>query len=87
LLVHKATGVSKSTIAKGKRELNKVTDASADNKNHVRASGGGRKSITEKYPNLLTDFDELIEPATRGEPENPLRWSSKSTTKLANVLS
>jgi len=29
----------------------------------------------------------LIEPATRGDPESPLRWSSKSTTKLASELS
>src|SRR3990167_6671984 len=86
LLVHKATGVSKPTIAKGKREFNAVMEAYADNKNHVRESGGGRKSITEKYPTLLADLDELIEPATRGDPENPLRWSSKSTTKLANEL-
>jgi hypothetical protein len=86
LLVHKATSVSKSTIAKGKRELHAVMEAVAGNKNYIRASGGGRKSITEKYPTLLADLDELIEPATRGDPENPLRWSSKSTTKLAEAL-
>lgn len=86
LLVHKATGLSKSTISKGKRELHAVTEAAADKKNRMRASGGGRKSITEKYPTLLSDLDELIEPATRGDPENPLRWSSKSTIKLAEAL-
>lgn len=86
LFVHKATGLSKSTIAKGKRELHAVTEAAADKRNRMRSSGGGRKSITEKSPTLLADLDELIEPATRGDPENPLRWSSKSTIKLAESL-
>lgn len=86
LLVHKATGVSKTTIAKGIRELNTVKKTSRDSKENVRASGGGRKSITKKYPNLLADLDDLIDPVTRGDPENPLRWTSKSTTKLANAL-
>ena len=38
------------------------------------------------YPELLTQLNELIEPATRGDPENPLRWSSKSTIKLTQEL-
>ena len=86
LLVHKATGISKSTISKGIRELGTVTESSRSSKTHIRVAGGGRKSITDKYPKLLNDLDELIEPATRGDPENPLRWSSKSTTKLAKAL-
>jgi hypothetical protein len=88
VLVHKATGVSKTTITKGIRELDAIAEApvGAVDNNSIRASGGGRQSIVDKYPNLLNDLDELIEPATRGDPENPLRWSSKSTTKLAQAL-
>lgn len=86
LLVHKATGLSRSTIAKGKRELHAAIETAEGDKKHIRASGGGRKSITKKYPTLLAALDELIEPATRGDPENPLRWSSKSTIKLAEAL-
>ena len=84
-LVHKATGLSKTTIIKGLKELK---SALGDHMSAagIRSTGGGRKSITEKYPQLLMDLDELIEPATRGDPENPLRWSSKSTPKLTKAL-
>jgi hypothetical protein len=82
LLVHQATGISRPTIIKGLKEL--------DNKNlkpnKIRAEGGGRKKLIDKDPDLLKDLDRLIEPVTRGDPENPLRWSSKSTIKLANEL-
>jgi Rhodopirellula transposase DDE domain len=85
-LVHKATGLSKTTIMKGARELKLALDNLITDPNTVRTAGGGRKSLADKYPNLLADLDELVEPATRGDPENPLRWSSKSTIKLARVL-
>ncbi len=80
-LVHSATGVSKTTIIKAIRELKQL-----DESDPIRRNGGGRKAITSKYPTLLNDLNELIEPATRGDPENPLRWSSKSTIKLAEAL-
>jgi hypothetical protein len=81
--VHKATGVTRKTIHKGVDELNsqKVEDLQ-----RIRRKGGGRKKIVEKDGTLLQDLDEMIEPATRGDPENPLRWSSKSTLKLAEEL-
>jgi len=52
----------------------------------VRRSGGGRKTLRVKDPTLLTDLQNLIEPATRGDPENPLLWCSKSISKIAGVL-
>ncbi len=48
--------------------------------------GGGRKKLKEKDPSLLQYLDKLLEPATRGDPETPLRWTCKSTTKLAEEL-
>ena len=86
-LVYEATGVAASRIRRGIKEL----EACANGLNvledlQIRHSGGGRKKVTDKYPSLLTTLDELIEPATRGDPENPLRWSSKSTIKLAEEL-
>jgi len=39
-----------------------------------------------KTPTLLSDLDALVEPATRGDPESPLRWTCKSTRKLAEEL-
>ena len=81
--VHQATGISRKTIHKGLKELGSETVLEPE---RIRRKGGGRKTITEKDPTLLKDLDELIEPATRGDPENPLRWSSKSTIKLADEL-
>ena len=34
----------------------------------------------------MNDLESLIEPVTRGDPESPLRWSCKSTRKLAEEL-
>lgn len=48
--------------------------------------GAGEKKITESEPYLIDDLAALVEPLTRGDPESPLRWVSKSTRKLANML-
>jgi hypothetical protein len=84
-MIHKATGVSWPTITKGLREL-EMSQASKCTPTRVRSKGGGRKKITDKDKTLLNDLDQLIDPSTRGDPETPLRWSSKSTTKLAEEL-
>ena len=54
--------------------------------NRVRASGGGRKKAEIADPELLDRLDSLIEPGTRGDPESPLRWTTKSTRNLAREL-
>jgi hypothetical protein len=35
---------------------------------------------------LIEDLERLVDPATRGDPESPLRWTSKSGAKLAAAL-
>ena len=55
--------------------------------NRQRTPGGGRKKLTDKDPQLQQDLDKLIEPYTRGDPMRPLRWTCKSTQKLADELS
>jgi hypothetical protein len=52
----------------------------------VRAPGGGRKKAEVTDPELLDALDALIEPGTRGDPESPLRWTTKSTRQLAGEL-
>jgi len=52
----------------------------------MRRSGGGRKRLAERDPDLLRDLDKLVDPITRGDPESPLRWTCKSTTKLTHAL-
>ena len=79
------TGLSRTTIHVGMAELENPT-ATPLEEGRVRRSGGGRKRLTEKDPGLLDPLKRLIDPVTRGDPESPLRWTSKSTTKLAREL-
>lgn len=88
-LVAKASGLSRTTIYAGLNDLKKEAAAptsSSKAKVRVRRSGGGRKRLTESNPALLQDLDTLVDPTTRGDPESPLRWTCKSTTKLAKEL-
>jgi hypothetical protein len=81
--VHRATGIAQSTISRGKRELQ---DGNAEPTGRIRAKGGGRKKAEAVNPGLVDTLDELIDPETRGDPESPLRWTTKSTRNLAGEL-
>lgn len=82
--VERATGLSRTTIRVGRDELRKGLEL-ADVVN-VRRAGGGRIPLEEQHPELLTTLETLVDPVTRGDPESPLRWTSKSTRKLAEEL-
>jgi hypothetical protein len=87
--VTKATGILGKRIGIGLRELEEIESAppeQAPKKQRIRRPGAGRKSVTEKDPALLNDLESLIEPVTRGDPESPLRWTTKSVRKLAAEL-
>jgi hypothetical protein len=81
-LVSRATGLSYPTIRKGIKEL---ADSKGD-PSRLRKQGGGRKSIVAKDKEVERILDTLICPYTKGDPENPLRWTSKSTYKLSEAL-
>ena len=83
-LVSEITGVACSTIGRGLRELSGETAPSELDR--VRRPGGGRKPETEKQPELLSALEALVEPTARGDPERPLRWTSKSCRRLSNAL-
>jgi transposase len=76
-------GMAKDTVARGMRELR---DPGSVEPERVRQPGGGRKPTTDSDPQLLDDLDRLISPTTRGDPQSPLRWTCKSTRKLADEL-
>jgi len=81
--VIRATGISRSTISRGIQEL---ASGEAAEPQRVRRRGAGRKRSTDKDPTLLTDLTALLEATTAGLPDAPLRWTSKSTRKLAAEL-
>jgi len=82
-VVSRATGLSRSTISNGIKEL---TTNHRLPQGRVRRSGGGQKKITLKQPNLLPALDALVEPTAKGHPMSPLRWTTKSTSRLCAAL-
>jgi hypothetical protein len=84
--VSEATGLSRVTITAGLRELEQPARVRAAAAERVRRPGGGRKPVTETDPDLAEALDALVEPTTRGDPESPLRWTCKSTYRLAEEL-
>jgi len=82
-IVARATGLSEPTIRTGMAEL---ADPETIAHDRIRRPGAGRKSLVDKDPSLLADLDGLIAPATRGDPECPLRWTSKSLAKIVAEL-
>jgi DDE family transposase len=85
--VSTAIGMSATTIRRGLGELSE-REANPDVaiSKRIRREGGGRKWQTELDPGLANALERLIEPATRGDPESPLRWTCKSTPQLAREL-
>jgi Rhodopirellula transposase DDE domain len=81
--VVRATDISESTVRRGLVELAGEEELEGG---RVRRQGAGRPSVLESNPGLEADLDRLIDPVTRGDPESPLRWTSKSGAKLAEAL-
>jgi len=83
--VSKATGIARSTIGYGLRELRGSAPDTAL-RDTVRRKGAGRPPLTQTDPTLLSDLEGLVDPATRGDPMSPLKWTSKSLRNLAAGL-
>jgi len=78
-----ATGLSDRTIRTGLKELDDPSPLGGDRQRQI---GGGRKSHAITQPGLQDALDRLIEPTARGSPMNALRWTIKSTHRLAQAL-
>jgi hypothetical protein len=85
--VVQATGLGENTVLCGRRELQASTGVRSSPSRRIRRRGGGCKSLTAQDKDLLTVLDGLVEPTTRGDPTSPLRWTCKSTRRLAAELS
>ncbi len=80
--VLRATGMSSKTLARGMGELDSGEQLSAG---RVGRPGGGRKTAKTLDPGLTVALEKLVEPMTRGDPESPLRWTSKSLRRLLRI--
>jgi hypothetical protein len=80
--VSRICGLSRVTILKGMREL----EGEALPAGRVRRPGGGRTSLEKVFTDLPGILEALVEPLARGDPKSPLRWTCKSTRKLAKEL-
>lgn len=86
--VAQATGLSRNTIQAGRAELAQQPRAlgKGAEAQRVRRPGGGRTPLSESDPRLLRDLRKLLDDATRGDPQSPLQWTSKSCQHLAEEL-
>ncbi len=84
-----ATGCDRTRIRNGLREIEELRrspPSEAPRAQRVRRPGAGRKTHASKDPTLVGDLDSLVEPTTRGDRESSLRWTCKSTRRLAEEL-
>ena len=86
VLVHEATGISRSTLRRGIREITTRVADRAEPDERIRRPGAGRKRLVVNQPDLLPALKRLVDPATRGDPMSPLLWTSKSVEHLATEL-
>lgn len=86
--VVRATGMSPITVRKGMDESKALESGTLDPLpvSRIRRCGGGRKKLTDKYPDLLPALKVLVESTTRGDPESPLLWTSRSLRNIAKEL-
>ena len=81
-MVARASGMARSTVRIGTSEI----DQGPELTRRARRPGAGRPKATAHDPGLLAALDALVEPTARGDPTSPLRWTCKSTRKLADEL-
>jgi transposase/flavodoxin len=82
--ISKLTGVSRTTITLGSKE----TEQTEENMDAcgIRKKGGGRKKVAERHANIKGEIEKLLDSDTFGNPENPLRWTTKSLRNLSDEL-
>ena len=82
--LHELTGMSQPTILKGMAELR--VPGPLGSPGRVRRPGGGRKRVEVGAPGLRRHLERILDETTAGDPMSPLKWTSKSTYRLAAEL-
>ena len=85
-IVSRATGMSRGTVYAGLSALEDPERVEIEGNGGSRISGGGRKKLEQVDVGLVRALDRMVDPATRGDPMCPLRWTCKSTMILATQL-
>jgi len=83
--ISRISGVSRVTITHGINEI-KNQSVAKQNTGRSRKKGGGRKSVIKSQPGIIQEIEKLIEGHTKGDPMNPLMWTSKSVRHLETIL-
>ena len=82
--MHEMTGMSRPTILKGIRELREREPLTTGQR--IRRPGGGRKRLEASDPGLERALEGILEENTAGDPMSLLRWTNKSTARIAEEL-
>ncbi len=82
--MHELTGMSRPTILKGMRELRQREPLQVTER--VRRPGGGRKTLEEADPRFARALERIMAENTAGDPMSLLRWTNKSTARIAEEL-
>lgn len=84
----RATGMAASVIGRGITVVRAIEGGATPvlSPTRSRRPGAGRKKATAKDPTLLADLQALVESTTRGDPESPLLWTSRSQRRLVAAL-
>ena len=79
------TGITYPTLNAGKIDSDNKELILSD---RIRKEGGGRKSITEKFPGITDIIEQIIDGNTYGDPCKELHWvaSTLSLRKISNIL-
>ncbi len=93
--VSNASGMDRNTISRGIRELELLhpelcrqaeVQENRLNLDRIRKTGGGRKPIEVTQPGIYEELEKIVNPESFGNPESPLRWTTKSLRNLSNEL-
>ncbi len=82
--VSAASGLSRPVITHGIKEARGEVELAPQGRS--RKKGAGRKRVEKKDRKIKADLDRLVEPTSCGDPESPLRWTTKSVRKLSIEL-
>ncbi len=83
-MISRVTGLSRTTIQQGIKEISSTEKRVTPSR--IRCPGGGRHKLSVEDRKLIKDLKYLVESSTRGDPQSPLLWTSKSTRNLADEL-